>query len=364
MDTEYRLNSKVTLKNRLVMAPMTTYSSNDDLTVADDEAAYYAARANEVGMVITGTTFFQANGQGFSSQFSAADDSFIPSLKKMADAIKPGGAKAILQIFHAGRMAASSLNQPVSASSIPPVYGGNSKIIPRTLTNPEITEIIAGFGEATKRAIKAGFDGVEIHGANTYLIQQFFSPHSNRRSDQWGGNLEKRLKFPLAVVDSVLKAKREMNADGFVVGYRFSPEELENPGITLEDTLILVDKLCLTDLDYLHISLGRFNGTSLRNKDDDRVIGKQVAEVIANRKPFIGVGSVETVEDIKCGLTEYGYDLLAVGQPLVMDPHWLSKIRNKIMPFKYIDLENYESIPIPRKFRDKIELAKGWFKVK
>ncbi len=131
---EYRFTKNVTLRNRIVMAPMTTYSSNDDLTVADDEAAYYGARAKEVGMVITGTTFFQANGQGFSSQFSAADESFIPSLKKMADAIKAGGAKAILQIFHAGRMADSSLNQPVSSSSISPVHGSNSEVIPQTLT--------------------------------------------------------------------------------------------------------------------------------------------------------------------------------------------------------------------------------------
>lgn len=364
MIEEFVLNSKKTLKNRIVMAPMTTYSSNDDLTVADDEAKYYAARSQEVGMVITGTTFFQANGQGFSSQLSAADDSFIPSLNKLAEAIKSGGAKAILQIFHAGRMADSSLNQPVSASSIPPVYGSNSKITPRSLTTNEINDIIDGFAKATKRAIEAGFDGVEIHGANTYLIQQFFSPHSNRRDDVWGGSLEKRLKFPLAVVDSVLQAKNDMNAEDFIVGYRFSPEELENPGITLDDTITLISKLSATELDYLHISLGRYNATSQRDKTDKRIIGKLISETIAGRKAFIGVGSVKTADDVKRGLTECGYNLLAVGQPLVMDPHWLSKIRNNESPVDAVDLKNYKSIPLPKKFRDKIDNAKGWFKVK
>jgi len=364
MLNNYKLNNKLILRNRIVMAPMTTYSANDDLTVADDEAAYYAARSQEFGMVITGTSFFQANGQGFSCQFSAADDYFIPSLKKMADAIKSGGAAAILQIFHAGRMADSSLNQPVSASSIPPVYGSNSKVIPRTLTNLEIFEIIAGFAEATKRAIKAGFDGVEIHGANTYLIQQFFSPHSNKRTDEWGGNLNKRLTFPLAVVASVLKAKEEMEAENFIVGYRFSPEELENPGITLDDTLVLIDKLSATELDYLHISLGRYDATSQRDETDNRVIGKLISDTIAGRKTFIGVGSIKTFQDIDRGLTECGYDLIAIGQPIVMDPQWLSKVQNYIKPIEEIDLDNYKKIPIPKKFRDKIEIAKGWFKVK
>lgn len=364
MYKEYKLNNSVTLKNRFVMAPMTTYSSNDDLTVADDEADYYAARAKEVGMVITGTTFFQPNGQGFSSQFSAADDSFIPSLKKMADVIKAGGAKAILQIFHAGRMADSTLNQPVSASSISPLYGSNANVIPQTLTEIEIHKIIEGFGKATKRAIEAGFDGVEIHGANTYLIQQFFSPHSNRREDDWGGSLEKRLKFPLAVVNSVLKAKEELKADKFIIGYRFSPEELENPGICLDDTLLLVDALANTKLDYLHISLGDYDGTSLRDKSNPELIGKLVSRTIAGRKPFIGVGNIKSAKDIEQGLKNCGYDLIAVGQPLVTDPNWLSKIKNNENPIDSIDLQNYSSIPIPLKFRDKIEGAKGWFKVK
>ena len=89
----------------------------------------------------------------------------------------------------------------------------------------------------TRRAIEAGFDGVEIHGANTYLLQQFFSPHSNRRDDQWGGSLEKRMNFPLAIVDAVKQAVAKHAKAPFVVGYRISPEEGTNPGITLEDTL-------------------------------------------------------------------------------------------------------------------------------
>lgn len=103
--------------------------------------------------------------------------------------------------------------------------------------------MIGKFGEAVRRAIQAGFDGVEIHGANTYLIQQFFSPNSNQRDDEWGGSRENRAKFPLAVLDITHKMVRQYADDAFIIGYRFSPEELEVPGIRFEDTLYLLEKL-------------------------------------------------------------------------------------------------------------------------
>ena len=122
------------------------------------------------------------------------------------------------------------------------------------MTESEIQEIIRAFGESTRRAIEAGYDGIEIHGANGYLVQQFFSPHSNRRDDQWGGSVENRMKFPLAIVDEVQRVVAEHAKGPFIVGYRFSPEEPETPGITMADTLDLVDALADKNLDYLHVS--------------------------------------------------------------------------------------------------------------
>ena len=127
-------------------------------------------------------------------------------MKRLAQTIQAEGAKAILQIYHGGRQSPPELlpdRQPISASAV--ASEGEGKPVPREMTETEIINTTQAFGDATRRAIEAGFDGVEIHGANTYLLQQFFSPHSNRREDQWGGSLEKRMKFPLAVVDSEKK---------------------------------------------------------------------------------------------------------------------------------------------------------------
>jgi 2,4-dienoyl-CoA reductase-like NADH-dependent reductase (Old Yellow Enzyme family) len=229
----FQFNNRVELKNRVVMAPMTNYSSNKDGTVSDEEVNYYIRRSKGVSMVITACTYVTPNGQGFPGEFAGHTDEMIPSLQRLATAIKNEGSKAILQIFHAGRQVPKNIapnGDVVSASAI--AYPTEGKPIPRALTEVEVEGIIHDFGETTRRAIQAGYNGVEIHGANTYLIQQFFSPHSNRRSDRFGGSLEKRMTFPLAVVDEVQRVVKEHASDSFIIGYRFSPEEHDEPGIT------------------------------------------------------------------------------------------------------------------------------------
>lgn len=128
---------------------------------------------------------------------------------------------------------------PVGPSAVAAPRDGAAT--PVALTAEEVEGMIGKFGEAVRRAIQAGFDGVEIHGANTYLIQQFFSPNSNQRDDEWGGSRENRAKFPLAVLDITHKMVRQYADDAFIIGYRFSPEELEVPGIRFEDTLYLLE---------------------------------------------------------------------------------------------------------------------------
>ncbi len=189
----------------------------------------------------------------------------IHGLCKLATTIKEQGAKAILQIFHGGRMCPPELvpNGDIVSASAVPAEQPNAHI-PRALKGEEIRTIIKDFGETTRRAIEAGFDGVEIHGANGYLIHQFFSPHSNRREDEWGGSLQKRLAFPLAIVDEVKKVVDTYAKEPFIVGYRFSPEEPETPGITMADTLELVDALANQPIDYLHVSLMDFWSTARR----------------------------------------------------------------------------------------------------
>jgi 2,4-dienoyl-CoA reductase-like NADH-dependent reductase (Old Yellow Enzyme family) len=332
-DQSFSFANGSVLRNRIVMAPMTTWSGKDDGHLSPDELAYYEARADGVGMLITGTTYIVPNGRGFPRQFCGDDDRFIPGLTELADRIKRKGAKAVLQIFHAGRMSQPALtgNDVVSASDVPAERPGSAK--PRALSDTEIETIIVSFGETTRRAIAAGFDGVEIHGANTDLIQQFFSPHANRRTDRWGGSLEARARFPLAVVDAVLSEVKAHADKTFIVGYRFSPEEIENPGITLDDTLYLADRLAEKALTYLHVSLGRFDQTSQRDKSDQRIVGQVIHQHLKGRLPLIGVGCVKAADDLQRAF-DTGYELVAIGRALVAEPHWVQKTRvgEKIVP--------------------------------
>ncbi|WHX98196.1 NADH-dependent flavin oxidoreductase [Neobacillus sp. DY30] len=353
----------IQLKNRIVMAPMTNWSSNPDGTVSEAEVKYYARRSNGAGMVITACTYVTANGKGFHGEFGGDRDELIPSLRQLATAIKEQGAIAILQMFHGGRQVPPELipdGDVVSASNIP--AEGNGKPEPRELSDQEIRSIIRDFGETTRRAIEAGYDGVEIHGANGYLIQQFFSPHSNRREDKWGGSLEKRLTFPMAVVDEVKRVVSENAKRPFIVGYRFSPEEAETPGITMADTLVLIDELAKKDLDYLHVSLQEFWSKPRRGVDDTRSRIEIIQERVGNRVPVIGVGSIYNPDDaLKAFQT--GVPLIALGRELIIDPDWVQKVldgkENEIIT--EINKNNQEQLVIPDPLWQAIIHTPGWF---
>lgn len=176
----YALNNGVEIKNRLVVAPMTHFASNPDGTLSNTERKFIAHRAQDFGMFITAATLVQDGGKAFHGQPEAIHTSQLDSLKETANIIKSQGAKAILQIHHGGKLALTELlnsKDKISASE-------DAETGTRAATEEEIQALIADFGHATELAIQAGFDGVEIHGANNYLIQQFFSGHSNRRDDK------------------------------------------------------------------------------------------------------------------------------------------------------------------------------------
>jgi 2,4-dienoyl-CoA reductase-like NADH-dependent reductase (Old Yellow Enzyme family) len=359
----FSLPNGAQLKNRIVMAPMTNFSSNPDGTVTDAEVKYYARRSSGVGMVITACTYVTANGKGFHGEFGGDRDELIPSLRQLATAIKEEGAKAILQIFHGGREVPSELvpdGDVVSASTVP--AEGEGKPVPRELTAMEVESIIRDFGETTRRAIEAGYDGVEIHGANGYLIQQFFSPHSNRREDRWGGSLEKRLAFPLAVVDEVKKVVAEYAKEPFVVGYRFSPEEPETPGITMADTLTLIDALADKNLDYLHVSLQDFWSTPRRGVEDTRSRIEIIQDRVGGRVPVIGVGSIYTADDA-LKATQSGIPLIALGRELIIDPNWVQKVQEgkESEIVTKINKNNQQQLVIPDPLWQAIVNTPGWF---
>lgn len=320
-----RLRSGVELKNRVVMAPMTNFSSNDDGTVTDAEVAYYSRRSHGVSMVVTACTNVTENGKGFPGEFAAHTDDMIPSLRKLAEAIRGQGAKAVLQVFHGGRQCPPNLvdGDVVSASAVAAEQDG--AVVPRALEENEIHEIIRAFGETTRRAIEAGYDGVEIHGANGYLIQQFFSPHSNRRTDAWGGTLEKRMAFPLAIVDEIQRVVAEKADRPFLIGYRFSPEEATEPGITMSDTFALIDALADKGLDYLHVSLQDFWSNPRRGAGEEKTRMAWIQERVGDKVPVIGVGSIHTPQEAVQALAT-GVAMIALGREIIMEPDWVEKI--------------------------------------
>ncbi|WP_176330379.1 NADH-dependent flavin oxidoreductase [Oceanobacillus rekensis] len=360
----YTLPNGMEMKNRMIMAPMTNYSSNQDGSVTEDEINYYTRRSKGVGAVITAVANITPGGKGFPGQIGCDRDELIPSLSKLAKSIKGQGAKAILQIFHAGRMSLPDEvpNRDVTApSNIPAEREGTLGEVPRELTVEEIEGIIDAFGQATRRAIEAGFDGVEIHGANGYLIQQFFSPHANRREDQYGGNLEKRMTFPLAVIDKVQHTVKEYAKAPFIVGYRFSPEEPETPGITMGDTLHLVDVLADKGLDYLHVSLLDFWSKARREADTSKTRVELLLETINKRIPLVGVGSLYKADDA-AEAKKTGIEFLGLGRELLIDPEWVQKIAkgNEAEINTTLDLNGKEKLDFPDSFWKVITSIPGW----
>ncbi|TXK84974.1 NADH-dependent flavin oxidoreductase [Paenibacillus sp. N3.4] len=323
----YTFAKGVTLKNRVVMAPMTTMSSFFDGSITRDEVDYYAERAGGPGMIITGVAYITESGKGFEGELSIAKDTDIKGLSKIANAIHKKGTKAVIQIFHAGRKTNSKILrglQPVSSSPVAATRPADSET-PRELTHEEIEGIIQDFGKAALRAIQAGFDGVELHGANTYLLQQFVSPHSNRRSDQWGGSFEKRVRFPLAVIHEVASVIATHAKKPFLLGYRLSPEEIETPGIRLEDSLDFACMLGDTPIDYLHLSMANYKRTSLHETSDHEPLLDKFVQIMANKKPIIGIGSVERPEDAEA-VIHAGAALVAIGRQLIREPKWVQKV--------------------------------------
>lgn len=193
------------------------------------------------------------------------------------------------------------------------------------MTTHEIESIIKDFGKATLRAIQAGFDGVELHGANTYLLQQFFSENSNQRSDEWGGSFENRMRFPLAVIHEVASVIDAYADKPFILGYRISPEEIETPGTQLEDSLAFAQALIDTPIDYLHLSMGSYKRTSLNQPNDKEPILNKFIHALDNKKPLIGIGSVERPEDAE-EVINSGAALVAIGRELIREPKWVQKV--------------------------------------
>lgn len=250
-----------TLPNRLVMAPMTRSRSDDDGIPGDLVAQYYAQRAS-AGLIITEGTFPTAIGKGYIRTPGIATDAQVAGWKKITEAVHAKGGRIFMQLMHCGRISHPSLLDgatPVAPSAIKPEgqawtpIGQVDYVTPRELSLDEIAGIVDGYGQATRRAIEAGFDGVELHAASGYLPEQFLSSGSNQRLDQYGGSVQGRARFVLEVLAAMVA---QAGADR--VGIKISPEMNFNSitdAAPQETYTYLVEQLRDLNLAYLHVAL-------------------------------------------------------------------------------------------------------------
>ena len=312
----FTLNNGVEISNRLVVAPMTHFGSNADGTLGEQEARFISNRAGDIGLFIHAATLVADGGKAFHGQPEAIHASQLNSLRETAQLAQQQGAKAILQIHHGGNKAVAELlnGKDLITASDDPATGA------RAVTLEEIYSLIAAYAHATDLAIQAGFDGVEIHGANGYLIQQFYSAHTNQRTDEWGGSRENRMRFPLAVVDAVTAVREKHQKADFIIGYRFSPEEAGENGLTMEDTFALLDALVEKPLQYLHISLHEFYKKARRGADTNLTRMQLVHERINGKLPLIGVGSLFTADQISDAFNTGWAEFIALGKTVMINP--------------------------------------------
>ena len=312
------------LKNRLIMPPMATNYASKDGTVTDRQIDYYAERAKGgVGLIIVEVSCVDSPvGRGMARQICIDDDKFIPGLNKLAKAIEKHGAKAAIQLHHAGRQTSSEItgHQPVAPSPIP----GPDGIQPKPLTIKAIDELIIRFAEAAERAKEAGFDGVEIHGAHGYLISQFLSPLSNHRQDAYGGSIQNRAKFLLDIV----KAARSKVGKDYPLWCRLSAVEMGVDGITVEETQIVAKLAEKAGVDAIHVSAHQV-GPARRPPMAQPTCyfvpwAQAIKEVVS--VPVIAVSRIppEMAEDV---IRDGKADFVSIGRQLLVDPYLPQKVQ-------------------------------------
>lgn len=313
---------RYTLSNRIVMAPMTRSRAQFDGTPGELAAEYYGQRAS-VGLIVSEGTQPSDDGQGYLTTPGIYTDAHVAGWKKAADAVHAKGGHLFIQLMHAGRMShpdnTPHHRQGVAPSAIAPGAGmftakGMQDIpVPRALTTDQVRQTVQDFRHAARRAIEAGADGVEIHGANAYLVQQFFAPSANTRTDEYGGSIENRARFAIEVATAIVE---EIGADRTAI--RLSPGTtmwgIDEGAEGLDLYRYLVAELDKLGLAYVHVM----------HQGNEALLGDirelWTGTLILNRpgRPREQVGA-----DVASGLAE----LEAYGQMVLANPDFVSRLQ-------------------------------------
>lgn len=316
----------IKMKNRIVRSATYEKMADEDGFVTEQLINLYVNLAKGgVGLIITGNALVHVSGRSAPKMLCIHNDFYIDGLKKLTSSVNAGGGKIVIQLSHGGRQCASIFlygNPPVAPSAVyEPVY----KVMPRELTQEEIWEIIESFGKAARRAKEAGFDGVQIHGAHGYLVNQFLSPYTNRRNDYWGGDEERRFHFLEEVYNSI----RDNVGYDYPVMIKLNACDFVEGGLTLEESLRIAKRLENMGIDALEVS-----GGIVESKPEERPVRMKIdapekeayfrefsREFKKNLKvPIMLVGGIRSRQVAEDILQKNDADLVSLSRPLIREP--------------------------------------------
>lgn len=308
------------LKNRLVMPPMATAKADEEGKITEDILNYYdeKSKGGYISLIIIEHAFVSPEGKASNRQISVADDSVIDGLKKLVDTIHNNGSRVVMQINHAGSGTTREVTglNPVAPSAI--VNPRREGAVPLELTQGQIKEIVNKFKEAAIRVKKAGFDGVEIHSAHGFLLNQFLSPLTNKRTDEYGGNIYGRIKIHLEIIREIKKALGE----DYPLLLRLGATDKTEGGITIEDSIKAALEFEKAGVDILDIS-GGFCGYALPGQAYFAPISEEIKKAV--KIPVIVTGGIKDPYLAEKVLREGKADLIGVGRAILNDSSWAKK---------------------------------------
>jgi 2,4-dienoyl-CoA reductase-like NADH-dependent reductase (Old Yellow Enzyme family) len=310
----------LTLDNRLVRSATAEYMADEAGRPEPPLVEMYEALARGgVGLIITGHAFVHRNGRRHLKMTGVHDDALIPSLEALTRAVHDQGGKVVMQINHGGRRCAEDaiVGEPLAPSPVPQTRGGPR---PREMSEAQIREVIGAYGQAAGRARAAGFDGVQLHGAHGYLINQFNSPAANWRKDSWGGSVARRFRF----LEEVAAAVRDEVGDDYPLLIKLGIQDFVRDGLTLDEGVEIVRHLAEWGIDALEIS-GGMGGQNIRkdilHPDEEAYFLPQARKAReATDLPLILVGGFRSKSVMERILEEGTADFISLCRPLIREP--------------------------------------------
>ena len=341
-----------TAKNRTLLAAMTNKQSNSDGTLSNEEIKWLVRRGHGgFGITTTAAANVTKEGQGWEGEMGVWSDNQIPGLTKLAKLLNETGTISLVQLFHGGMRAPQKITgvKPISASEN--TEPGMDGLYTKAMTELEIKSMIQSFTDAAIRCKKAGFYGVELHGAHSYLICQFLGQETNRRTDKWGGDIVGRSRFLTEIIRSVRSAVGE----DFLIAVRISPI-IKKAGIYLDDSLELAKIICEMEIDLLHISC--WDVFQSVGDGNDISLTKRFRQVIPKEMKLISTGAIWDGKDAQW-LADEGADIVGVARVGIAHPDWPklltdSNYQPQRPPFSVEHLANSDLSPVF------IEYMKRW----